>query len=57
MKTGRNVLLIASLAWANGGLSQSLLGAARAVDGWHIGRSVASTPRPWLRQKKGRGPR
>ena len=53
MKTGRNIILLASMAAMHSGVSQALT-AGLTVHGWNAARSVGASPRPWLRQKKGR---
>ena len=54
MKTGRKIILLASMAAMHSGVSQAL-STGLTVHGWNVARSVGASPRPWLRQKKGRG--
>jgi hypothetical protein len=49
MKTGRNILMAASLAVALSAVSLS------TSDAWGIPKSGGKAPRPWLKRKKGRG--
>ena len=54
IKSGKTLMICAALSVAQSGFSGAIHVGVDAP-GWKVDRSVGPSPRPWLRQKKGRG--